>query len=243
MVQFNFNREQFEPATGVAALPAGIYPVIITKQEVQPTQKNPNNKMLVLTMQVTDGPHRGSTIFDRLNLWHENSQTSEIACRTLSAICYVGNIPGFTDTAQLVNLRFLVKLNETIIKGENGQNDRKGNEIGAYLDAQGNPPKSGSAPAAPQQPAGAPPAPNFGQPPAPGFGQGQPPAAPQGFGPGAPPAPPAPMPQPQQWQAPQGFGPAGAPPAAPGFGQPPAAPQGFGAPQPQAMPPAWGPQG
>ncbi|MBJ3778839.1 DUF669 domain-containing protein [Acuticoccus sp. 2012] len=48
-----------------------------------------------------DGEHVGRKLFDRLNLVNANTQTVEIAQRTLSAICHATGKMQVTDSEQL----------------------------------------------------------------------------------------------------------------------------------------------
>lgn len=213
-----FDARNFDPTQGAGALPVGKHPVIIYEGEIE-ENSNKNGGFLKLMLKITDGPNAGQTGAYRLNLYHNNPQTVEIAHRQLSALCYVTGVFQVTDARQLFNIPFIVEVG--MQKGEEAA--AKGyTEIKKVYDRNGVEPKG-------QQPAG---------------GQGQQPQQqqPQGFG-----GQPQGQQQPAQgggaaWGGqPQGQGqtpaPAANPPAAwgnPAQGQQPAQQQ------PQGQNPAWG---
>ena len=214
-----FNAQQYDPTQGGGSLPVGRHPVIIESSEVKANKAN-DGGYLQLNLKLIDGPQMGTTGAYRLNLYHSNPQTAEIAHRQLSAICHVTGVFNVQDSQQLHNIPFIVEVG--LQKGEEAA--QKGyTEVKKVFDINGNEPGKagqGAAPAQPQAQGG--------------FGQQQPaqqPAAqPQGNAPawGGQPAQ-----QPQQPVAPSGNG-------APAWGQPqqPAQqPQ-----QPAGNAPAWGQQ-
>ena len=169
-----FNAQQFDPTQGGGSLPVGRHPVIIESSEVKANKAN-DGGYLQLKVKLIDGPQMGTTGAYRLNLYHSNPQTAEIAHRQLSAICHVVGVFNVQDSAQLHNIPFIIEVG--LQKGEEAA--QKGyTEVKKVFDINGNEPgKAGQgAPAAqPQQ-----------QPAAQGgFGQQQPaqqPQQPQGGG-------------------------------------------------------------
>ena len=169
-----FNAQQFDPTQGGGSLPVGRHPVIIESSEVKANKAN-DGGYLQLNVKLIDGPQMGTTGAYRLNLYHSNPQTAEIAHRQLSAICHVIGVFNVQDSQQLHNIPFIVEVG--LQKGEEAA--QKGyTEVKKVFDINGNEPgKAGhGAPAAqPQQ-----------QPAAQGgFGQQQPaqqPQQPQGGG-------------------------------------------------------------
>ena len=170
-----FNAQQYDPTQGGGSLPVGRHPVIIESSEVKANKAN-DGGYLQLNLKLIDGPQMGTTGAYRLNLYHSNPQTAEIAHRQLSAICHVIGVFNVQDSQQLHNIPFIAEVG--LQKGEEAA--QKGyTEVKKVFDINGNEPgKAGQgAPAAqPQQ-----------QPAAQGgFGQQQPaqqPAAqPQGGG-------------------------------------------------------------
>ena len=170
-----FNAQQYDPTQGGGSLPVGRHPVIIESSEVKANKAN-DGGYLQLNLKLIDGPQMGTTGAYRLNLYHSNPQTAEIAHRQLSAICHVIGVFNVQDSQQLHNIPFIVEVG--LQKGEEAA--QKGyTEVKKVFDINGNEPgKAGQgAPAAqPQQ-----------QPAQGGFGQQQPaqqPAAqPQGDAP------------------------------------------------------------
>ena len=170
-----FNAQQYDPTQGGGSLPVGRHPVIIESSEVKANKAN-DGGYLQLNVKLIDGPQTGATGAYRLNLYHSNPQTAEIAHRQLSAICHCVGVFNVQDSSQLHNIPFIIEVG--LQKGEEAA--QKGyTEVKKVFDINGNEPgKAGQgAPAAqPQQ-----------QPAQGGFGQQQPaqqPAAqPQGNAP------------------------------------------------------------
>lgn len=223
MVALNFNAQQFDPRYGGGGgLPAGKYKGVIVNT-VSSENKDRTGGYLALELTPVEGPLAGSKHTDRLNLWHSNPQTVEIANKQLSAYCHVLGVFQVADSQQLCNIPFIFEIGPQ-------KDNPQFTQVVAIYDVNGNEP--GKAGSGPQPGAGAAPQgqPQGGFPPAGGAPQG---AAPQGGG-----FPPAGG-QPQG-----GFSPAGgAPPA--GNGQGWGQPQGGAPQQPQGgFPPQGGqPQG
>ena len=168
-----FNAQQYDPTQGGGSLPVGRHPVIIESSEVKANKAN-DGGYLQLNVKLIDGPQTGTTGAYRLNLYHSNPQTAEIAHRQLSAICHCVGVFNVQDSGQLHNIPFIIEVG--LQKGEEAA--QKGyTEVKKVFDINGNEPgKAGQgAPAAqPQQ-----------QPAQGGFGQQQPaqqPQQPQGGG-------------------------------------------------------------
>lgn len=164
-----FNAQQYDPTQGGGSLPVGRHPVIIESSEVKANKAN-DGGYLQLNLKLIDGPQMGTTGAYRLNLYHSNPQTAEIAHRQLSAICHVVGVFNVQDSQQLHNIPFIVEVG--LQKGEEAA--QKGyTEVKKVFDINGNEPGKagqGAAPAQPQAQGG------FGQQPA------QQPQQPQGSG-------------------------------------------------------------
>ena len=145
-----FNAQQYDPTQGGGSLPVGRHPVIIESSEVKANKAN-DGGYLQLNLKLIDGPQMGTTGAYRLNLYHSNPQTAEIAHRQLSAICHVIGVFNVQDSQQLHNIPFIVEVG--LQKGEEAA--QKGyTEVKKVFDINGNEPgKAGQgAPAAqPQQ--------------------------------------------------------------------------------------------
>lgn len=141
-----FNAQQYDPTQGVGSLPIGKHPVIVESSEVKANKAN-DGGYLQLNLRIIDGPQQGTTGAYRLNLYHSNQQTVEIAHRQLSAICHVIGVFQLTDSSQLHNLPFLIEVGPQ-------KNNPQYTEVKKVFDMNGNEPgKAGvGAPAAqPQQ--------------------------------------------------------------------------------------------
>jgi hypothetical protein len=165
-----FNAQQYDPTQGGGSLPVGRHPVIIESSEVKANKAN-DGGYLQLNLKLIDGPQTGTTGAYRLNLYHSNPQTAEIAHRQLSAICHVIGVFNVQDSQQLHNIPFIVEVG--LQKGEEAA--QKGyTEVKKVFDINGNEPGKAGQGAAPAQPQGQG-----------GFGQQQPaqqPQQPQGGG-------------------------------------------------------------
>lgn len=225
-----FDATQFDPTQGVGQLPVGRHPVIIDSSEVKANNAN-DGGYLQLNLKIIDGPAQGTTGAYRLNLYHSNQKTVEIAHRQFSAVCHVVGVFKVADSSALHNIPFVVEVGM--------QKDGQYTEVKKVMDMQGNEPGKAPAPqgaAAPQgggfgggqQPQQGGFNGNQGQAPQGGFGgqqpQGQQPQGqqPQGNGSGATWGP-AGGQQPQQPQQPQGAWNGGGQPAQGGQQQPAAA--------------------
>ena len=145
-----FNAQQYDPTQGSGSLPVGRHPVIIESSEVKANKAN-DGGYLQLNLKLIDGPQTGTTGAYRLNLYHSNPQTAEIAHRQLSAICHCVGVFNVQDSSQLHNIPFIIEVG--LQKGEEAA--QKGyTEVKKVFDINGNEPgKAGQgAPAAqPQQ--------------------------------------------------------------------------------------------
>ncbi len=139
-----FNAQQYDPTQGVGSLPIGKHPVIIESSEVKANKAN-DGGYLQLNLRIIDGPQQGTTGAYRLNLYHSNQQTVEIAHRQLSAICHVIGVFQVTDSSQLHNLPFLIEVGPQ-------KNDPQYTEVKKVFDMNGNEPGKAGAGAAAAQP-------------------------------------------------------------------------------------------
>lgn len=158
-----FNAQQYDPTQGVGSLPIGKHPVIVETSEVKANKAN-DGGYLQLNLRIIGGPQAGTTGAYRLNLYHTNQQTVEIAHRQLSAVCHVIGVFQINDSSQLHGIPFLIEVGPQ-------KNDPQYTEVKKVFDMNGNEPGKagqGAAPAQPQQAAA-----GFGQQPQGqgGFGQ------------------------------------------------------------------------
>lgn len=135
-----FNARNVDPTQGMGGLPIGKYPVVIIKSEVKPTKDN-DSGYLQLDLQVTEGENQGAVGAYRLNLYHTNQQTVEIAHRQLSAVCHVTGVFELTDSQQLHNIPFVIEVGL-----QKEPNPNKYTEVKRVFDMGGNEPTLGGAP-------------------------------------------------------------------------------------------------
>lgn len=95
-----FDATGIEPLQPLEVLPPGKYTAQIVNSEMRLT-KDGTGQYLYLEIDVLEGPYKGRRLFDRLNLVNTNSQTVEIAQRTLSAICHATGRMQVQDSEEL----------------------------------------------------------------------------------------------------------------------------------------------
>jgi hypothetical protein len=232
-----FDANTVEPNTTPPPLPNGWYTVRITDSETKPT-KDRTGQYLELKMKVVEpAQFANRVIYDRLNLWNKNATASEIAQKTLSAICRATGVMQVQDSAALHGIPLQVKV--IVVPPKDGYDE--GNEVKGYRSlaaaAEAAAAQNGTgavATAAPAFAAAATAAPGFGAPAATPAGAAPPWAAPAATAPEPAPQPtptpaPAPVPQPEQPAPTPTPAPAPAPTQAPAFGAPPMADAGTAA--------------
>lgn len=148
-----FDANDVKPQDTFEPLPAGWYPVIITESEFKPTKNNAGS-YLQLTMTVIEGEYENRKIFDRLNLNNPNQTAVEIAQRALSAICHAVGVLTPSDSTELHDRPFEVKLSVRPAKDQyEPANDVKGyRAIGTAGSVASAAAKATPAPAAKKQP-------------------------------------------------------------------------------------------
>jgi hypothetical protein len=142
-MQFNgFDANQVDPSVVYEPLPAGWYKAVITTSEEKPT-KAQTGSYLQLSLEVIEGPMQGRKLTDRLNLNNPNATASEIAYRTLSAICHAVGVMTPRSSQDLHDKPLMVKVK---VKPADGQYSAS-NEVAGY-EAHGKPVAQEAAPAA-----------------------------------------------------------------------------------------------
>lgn len=106
-----YNPLNYDPSQMGNKLPVGKHLVVIDGDEITAT-KNNDGGMLVLNLNIIDGPLAGSGGSYRLNLYNQSQVACEIAHKQLAAICHVIGMQGviITDAAQLHNKPFYVQV-------------------------------------------------------------------------------------------------------------------------------------
>lgn len=142
-MQFNgFDANQVDPNVVYEPLPAGWYKAVITTSEEKPT-KAQTGSYLQLSLEVIEGPMQGRKLTDRLNLNNPNATASEIAYRTLSAICHAVGVMTPRSSQDLHDKPLMVKVK---VKPADGQYSAS-NEVAGY-EAPGKAVSQEAAPAA-----------------------------------------------------------------------------------------------
>jgi len=110
MTAFNFNANSVAPDSGrVGALPAGWYASMLTKTEIKPTNGG-GGAYIAVQGQVSEGPHKGASWFTNFNIQNANEKAVEIGMAQLSSLCHATGVMQFSDTDQLKNKPFYVRL-------------------------------------------------------------------------------------------------------------------------------------
>ncbi len=142
-MQFNgFDANQVDPSVSHEPIPAGWYKAVITTSEEKPT-KAQTGSYLQLSLEVIEGPMQGRKLTDRLNLNNPNATASEIAYRTLSAICHAIGVMTPRSSQDLHDKPLMVKVK---VKPADGQYSAS-NEVAGY-EATGKAQATAAAPAA-----------------------------------------------------------------------------------------------
>lgn len=146
MPAFAFNSQGINAnyGGGSGGLPVGKHPVTITGSALKPTANNQGG-MMVFTLTAFDGPAKGVSHDDRLNLHNPSAEAVRIANEQLAAYCAVVGVPAFQATEELHGKPFVVEIAQQ-------KNNPNYTEVVALFDMNGNKPgQSGSGPQTQQQ--------------------------------------------------------------------------------------------
>lgn len=156
-LQAPFNAQAFDPTQGgnFQQLPTGKHPVIITASEVKAT-KDGSGGMVVLELEVIDGPNKGAVGNMIINLYSSSDKARSVAESQFAALGYVTGVFMITDTAQLHGKPFAVDVQEQSLTAEQQAKKAAGETVTPFtqvkkiLDMNGQEPKAnGTASAAP----------------------------------------------------------------------------------------------
>lgn len=138
-----FDASAVDPTMGSSGFSVGKHKFIIHSSEIK-ENKTKDGGFLQLDATIIEGPLQGATgVLDRLNLYHSNPQTVEIAYRRLSAYCHITGQLKLADSNQLHNIPFYADIG--LQKGEDAA--AKGyTEIKKLYDINGNEPGKQQAP-------------------------------------------------------------------------------------------------
>lgn len=133
MANLDFDVHAYEAQPTMGPVPAGTYRAIISQTVEKNSQKG--SRYVELTLEVIDGPHKGSKLWDVLNLWHPNEQPRNIARSTLRSISDAVGVH-CTNTEQLCNRPLLVEV--SVEEQTYNGNTSKKNRVKKYSKAQSN---------------------------------------------------------------------------------------------------------
>lgn len=125
------NCNDIEPA-GTFVPFEGTFLAHIIDSEMKPNSKG-TGEFLALKVEVLDGPHKGRTVYDNLNLNNPSEKAMEIAYQTLSAIGHATGVMNINDSEQVHHIPMMVTFAVD----------------GSYTRVKGYEPAQGKAPTAP----------------------------------------------------------------------------------------------
>lgn len=141
----------FNPATAPVntmtrdPLPDGDYEMVIVRSDLKPT-KSGDGEYIELEMQVTDGPHTGRRLWERLNVNNPSKKAEDIARAALAQLCVACGVSDMQDTEQLHDIPFIASV-------EIERKDPTRNRVMSYKAAGARKPAAPAAPARPAAPA------------------------------------------------------------------------------------------
>lgn len=105
----NLNVEEESKNAGFDALPAGEYVVVITAAELK-TNANNAGEHVSITAQVIEGDFENRLLFHNFNVQNANPTAEKIGRGELSCLCKALGITAPTDTDELKDIPFRVKV-------------------------------------------------------------------------------------------------------------------------------------
>jgi hypothetical protein len=128
MAQFSFDTSSVAPReSNYELLPAGWYAGQVVESEVVPL-KSGNGRALKLTVEILQDGYRGRKVWARLNVQHTNPTAEKIGQEQLRELCDSIGIVRMTDTVEVHNKPFQVKLK--IRKDDTGQYEDQNEVVG-----------------------------------------------------------------------------------------------------------------
>ena len=107
MADSNSSNTSRSGPSAIETIPVGQYEVVITGGEIKPYQ-NGAGHYLLLTFQITEGPHKGHLLWRQLNLNHPNPITRAIASEELNSICRAVGLSTLQDYTELYNRPLMI---------------------------------------------------------------------------------------------------------------------------------------
>lgn len=102
-------------------LPAGEYPLIVTRAHVEASKNNPSTKLAKLEETITDGPCKGRKVWSQFVVAHERGEVMARGRKDLAVMAHAYGVSG-NDLAELVGRE--CSGNVGIEEGKNGFGDR-----------------------------------------------------------------------------------------------------------------------
>lgn len=93
---------EVEAATGGSSVPPGKYRFVVLGSQEKDTAKG-DGSYVEFHLQVTEGPQKGSDIFDRFNFNNKNPKTVDIAFAQFKGLATACGKPDVTNTDELNN--------------------------------------------------------------------------------------------------------------------------------------------
>lgn len=141
-MRLDFNAAAVKPADTFEPLPAGWYRAVVDEAELKPTSAG-TGSFLALKIKVLGPTHADRVVFGNLTYSNPNAQATEIGQRMISSLCHAINQINLSDTNQLLNKPFMVKLNikppvyHVKDKPESGVLYEAGNDVKAFKADEG----------------------------------------------------------------------------------------------------------
>jgi hypothetical protein len=131
-----FDATTVEPSAAREVIPPGWYTALVETSDVKPTKKaveaekygtaGANDRLLELTFKVIEGEHKGSTVWERLNIVNSNPVAQEIAEKDFSALCHAIGKLRVKDSSELHHQPMLIKVDVEQKEGYSARNVIKG---------------------------------------------------------------------------------------------------------------------
>jgi hypothetical protein len=123
-----FDARSVDPTQSAPRWPLGRHPVQITDAEIVGV-KSGNGGMVVFECEVIDGPNKGFKGPYRINLYHSDAKTVEMAQRQYSALCHVTGKLIPQDVLEHRGIPFQVEVTEQKLTAEQEQKKANGESV------------------------------------------------------------------------------------------------------------------
>ncbi|GJD31446.1 hypothetical protein PMNALOAF_2705 [Methylobacterium adhaesivum] len=127
----DFNADEVAPSSGFEPMPVGDYEVQIVEADVAPAKSGKGTVLSYKAEVISPAEFTGRTVFERLNIRHDNPVAQKIGQEQLSALCRATGVRQVTNTDQLLYQPFWANLGVENYKASNGD-DRSRNIVKKY---------------------------------------------------------------------------------------------------------------